>query len=161
MGHPRCPWPQKCFFGKSDLWNLIKELKGFIFNASNLSNTNWNWKSLKHHVFQGVVFSHGLQGAGRKKVHCVHSDLTGELLEFKQSLSQDEWTGTYWSRFWGHWLMLACSTVSDVSRTILPAVWWSVGCGGRTASRTEGVKRAEGAVAAVEWRTESKRSFLL
>lgn len=56
---------------------------------------------------------------------------------------------------------VGCSAVSDVSRMILPAVWWSVGCGRRTASRTEGVKRVEGAVAAVEWRTESKRSFLL
>lgn len=56
---------------------------------------------------------------------------------------------------------VGCSAVSDVSRMILPAAWWSVGCGRRAVSRTEGVKRVEGAVAVVEWKTVLKRSFLL
>lgn len=58
-----------------------------------------------------------------------------------------------------------CSTgilaVFDVLRMILPAVWRSVGCGKRTVSRRREPRTVAGVAAAEEWRTVSKRSFLL
>lgn len=54
--------------------------------------------------------------------------------------------------FWQLWILLWM---------VLPAVWRSVGCGERVVSLRRGARTGAGVVAAAEWRTGSKKSFLL
>lgn len=53
------------------------------------------------------------------------------------------------------------SKFPDVTRMTSPADWRSVGCGLRIASPAEEARRVGGTAAAVGWRRESKKSFLL